>query len=108
MPSRLLTVFSEWKPVAALIVSIFATGWGTAWFVSNTVGDLNAGRDVVQREMVEIRKDLIDLQAQMKDDRYTLTAASEKALRTAIENPGMRVPDPRDPDKIISVREGTP
>lgn len=35
---------------------------------------------------------------------YTLNAASEAALRTAIENPGFRVPDPREPVRIIEVR----
>lgn len=39
---------------------------------------------------------------------YLLTAASEQALRMAIENPGLRVPDPRDPSKIIHVRSNTP
>lgn len=37
---------------------------------------------------------------------YTLAAAAEVALRQAIENPGHRVPDPRDPNRIIEVREG--
>ena len=36
-------------------------------------------------------------------DAYPLTAACEQALRMAIENPGFRVPDPRDPNKIIVV-----
>jgi hypothetical protein len=41
-------------------------------------------------------------------DQYTLAVASEVALRTAIENPGMRVPDPRDPNRIIQVTPTTP
>jgi len=36
----------------------------------------------------------------------TISAASEQALREAIENPGHRVPDPRDPNKIIVVVGG--
>jgi hypothetical protein len=39
---------------------------------------------------------------------YTLAAASEQALRMAIENPGMRVPDPRDPQRIIEVKRKQP
>jgi archaeosine-15-forming tRNA-guanine transglycosylase len=38
------------------------------------------------------------------DNSFTLDKASEQALRMAIENPGMRVPDPRDPTKIIEVK----
>ena len=37
------------------------------------------------------------------EDHYGITAASEAALRQAIENPGMRVPDPRDPERVIVV-----
>lgn len=35
---------------------------------------------------------------------YSLAAASEQALRMAIENPGLRIPDPRDPNRLIEVR----
>lgn len=42
----------------------------------------------------------------VKADRFTLTAASEAALRTAIENPGLRIPDPRDPSKVFVVDVG--
>lgn len=41
--------------------------------------------------------------ALLKSEMYPLAVASEQALRTAIENPGMRVPDPRDPNRIIVV-----
>ena len=37
-------------------------------------------------------------------DKFNLAAASEQALRMALENPGFRVPDPRDPAIIIEVR----
>lgn len=49
---------------------------------------------------------LNNINSQLKDWRqstYTLPAAAEVALRMAIENPRMRVPDPRDPNKIIVV-----
>lgn len=39
-------------------------------------------------------------------DRYSLTQASENALRMAMENPGMRVPDPRRPGEVIVVKIG--
>lgn len=42
--------------------------------------------------------------ATVEQDRYSLTAASEQALRMALENPGLAVPDPRDPKNIIVVR----
>lgn len=39
----------------------------------------------------------------LEDDAYGLSRACEVALREAIENPGHRVPDPRDPKQIIVV-----
>jgi len=36
-------------------------------------------------------------------DRFTLTQASEQALRHAIANPGIRVPDPRSPGLFFQV-----
>lgn len=42
----------------------------------------------------------------IKRDGITMAQAAEAALRMAIENPGFRVPDPRDPSKVIEVRRG--
>lgn len=50
-----------------------------------------------------IREIASDIQA-MRRDTYTLSNASEAAARMALYNPGMRVPDPRDPSKVIEVR----
>ncbi|MEM9019953.1 MAG: hypothetical protein AAGC44_05260 [Planctomycetota bacterium] len=36
---------------------------------------------------------------------YTITQASEDALREAIANPGHKVPDPRDPGQLIVVEQ---
>lgn len=36
-------------------------------------------------------------------DRYTISAASEQALRMALENPGLSVPDPRNTAMMIRV-----
>lgn len=44
--------------------------------------------------------------SEVKENSYTLSRAAEQALRMAIENPGMRVPDPRDPSKLIVVHQG--
>lgn len=44
----------------------------------------------------------------LSTEMYRLAVASEQALRMAIENPGVRVPDPRDPNKIIVVEASRP
>lgn len=39
----------------------------------------------------------------LQNDQYGMARAAEVALRTAIENPKMRVVDPRDPSRPIIV-----
>jgi len=97
MAENTLGWFNRWKPVLALIVtfqvSLGGVIWGGAWFLAGKANEM----DAMQKSINQIESDALK-------DRYTLTAASEKALRTAIENPGHRVVDPRDPNKIIVVK----
>lgn len=49
-----------------------------------------------------------DLRLQIKQivkDNYTMSSASEDALREAIANPGHRVPDPRNPGQIFEAEK---
>jgi len=39
----------------------------------------------------------------LEEDSFGVSKACELALRGAILNPGMRVPDPRDPSQVITV-----
>ena len=50
-------------------------------------------------------EDQMDALTDKFGDSYTLTRACEVALRHAIEDPTHRVPDPRDPRRVISVNE---
>jgi len=84
----------------SICVVLVGTGWGAAWYIARTVTYFDEGRKALQYDVDAIRQSMALADA----DKYTLTAASEKALRTAIENPGMRVPDPRNPNVIIEVR----
>lgn len=54
------------------------------------------------RDIKEIRTTMDNNTA----DRYTLSMASEDAMRESIMNPGHRVPDPRNPGKVIVVEGG--
>lgn len=65
---------------------------GATWHVGVQLSAINQRLDQLEKNVGE---------------RFTLTAASEQALREAIENPGHRVPDPRDPSQIIEVRPAT-
>lgn len=59
----------------------------------------------VAHQLGAIRQELKDLKS-ASSSAMTVAAASEQALREAIENPGHRVPDPRDPNRIIVVVAG--
>lgn len=63
---------------------------GVGMIVSVVVGVWWAGRitERVNQKLAEV---------------YTISAATESALREAIENPGHRVPDPRNPGDVIVV-----
>lgn len=49
--------------------------------------------------LTEISRDIRDL----KSNSITRSEASDLALRAAMENPGLRVPDPRNPSQILVV-----
>lgn len=87
-----IQTFTTWKPLIAFAVAIMSTGLSATWYLSAKMSKYESRMQSVE------------------NDRYTLTMASEKALREAIENPGFRVPDPRDPTNIIVVEvpESTP
>jgi len=78
--------------VAVVSISISATWWFSA-------------------RLAEFRSEIRALSTRLEQTdtaipkMYSLAAASEQALRLAIENPGLRVPDPRDPNTIIAVND---
>ncbi len=89
----------KFRSVVALVsgmVLLTCTIVGAALKISSSFTDLTA-------QMKELHESIDDV----KTNSYTLTRASEQALRTAIENPSLRVPDPRDPNKLIIVYSAT-
>lgn len=81
------TITRETKVALGLILTVIGVGFASTWKVSAAVAK-------VEQRLAEV-----------ETDRYTLSAASEQALRTAMENPGLRVPDPRNPGQVFVVRD---
>lgn len=72
---------------AVVLTSITVTAW------------LNNKLNALSVELASLRADVTKLQG----EQYTTSMAEAQALRMAIENPGLRVPDPRNPGQVIVV-----
>ncbi len=82
---------------ASVIGSSFAVG---AW-LNATVTSLQNDQRQTNIALEALSKDL----ERLRSTTLTLPMAAEAALRQAIENPGLRVPDPRNPQDIIVVNK---
>lgn len=94
--------------ISAVIIGIISI----CTFIYRTTSWVDAKQAEIEarfRSIDDNAQKISDTLGRLTSDRFTLTAASEQALRWAIENPGLRVPDPRDPSKIIVViTKGSP
>jgi len=71
-------------------------------FVTVIIAAVSVGLafEAMRRDVRELTEQISEVQ----QNQYTMALASETALRRAIENPGHREPDPRDPSRVIVVR----
>lgn len=86
---------NEKTKVSLTIGAIFAV----ILFVGGGAWKASAFASGIEVELKSLRGDLTTLAG----DRFTLAMASEQALRTAMANPGLRVPDPRNPGQFFFV-----
>jgi len=107
--NELLDRFRGWLAIVVIILGMIGTLIGTTWawrgiiedFKSSTDEKIRGIEERAMNQMGTLKAAVEQAQDDVKDDRYTLTAASEKALRTKIANPSMNVVDPRDPNTFI-------
>ena len=83
------------KVQLGMVVTVCGSAIATAYYVGWSMGEARS-------ELQQIRE-LID---SISANSYTKAEAAEVALRQAILNPGMRVPDPSDPKAVIVVEAG--
>jgi len=76
-----------WVSLGTAVMLIVALIGATVW-ITDRLGELEG-----QIQRLE----------QQTSDQYTLAQAAEHALRTAMANPGLTVPDPRNPGKYFRV-----
>ena len=77
--------------MAALVIFV----GGGAWQASNFAAD-------IKTQIAGLRRDITTL----SEEQMSMAKASENALRMAMANPGVRVPDPRNPGQFFEVRNG--
>lgn len=85
----------QFRSVGAIVLALVAlmgTIIGGTWKIAAVMNNMSTELKSLSSSLDEV-----------KSASYTLARASEQALRTAIENPSLRVPDPRDPNKLIIV-----
>ena len=84
---------------ATIVVALFAAAGWVHKALAKITSEMTAGMASSQSKLEDINNRLIELE----NDTYTKSAAAEQALRTAMENPGIRIPDPRDQSKVFHV-----
>lgn len=89
---------SSWITISAAVSAIgFAVV--CTWIVSGQLSDINRQFAAMQLRMDSLEESI--------GDKYTIARASENALRMALENPGLRVPDPRNPTDLFEVKSAS-
>ena len=98
---------------AATLAVLGTTGFSGVWSISRMSKGYEDRQALSEQRQDTTEKNIEKMLGQLQNhqslidglirDRFSMTAAAEAALRQAIENPGMRVVDPRDPTKVIVV-----
>lgn len=88
-------VSTAWKVLLPLLTAL-----GVLWL------RIDANREDMNKHFALLQQEIRELKMQQDtayEDRFTLTMKAEDALRTAIANPGLRIPDPKNPGKYLQV-----
>lgn len=108
-----MTLSPNTKVTLGLIGAVLVPAALVIAFVLNLKGEVKTEiretQVMVDKVTVEMHNEMAKVQEKlsaMLEDRYSLPMAEADALRQAIENPGHRVPDPRNPGQVIVVDVG--
>lgn len=107
-----LTADLKFKITLGVFLSALSLAAGFGWKAQATLSSLNnqakeandkfdgLGQKIQQIE-TSMTQRLTAFEVTMSD-RFTKTAAAEWALRLVVSNPNLRIPDPRDPSRMLS------
>ena len=88
------TVTSDTGVAIGLVVTLLGGAITCTWWIGKRLNKIDGRFTDLSVRLEGIEKRELE--------NYTLAQAEVHALRMAINNPGMSVPDPRDPAKIIN------
>jgi hypothetical protein len=88
------TVTSDTGVAIGVVVSLVGAAVGCTWWLGKRLNKIESNFISLGSRLEQIEKRELD--------NYTLAQAEVHALRFAIANPSVSVPDPRDPSKIIN------
>lgn len=89
--------------IAGAIVFL-ASAAGAVWKVQSILTQIRDSVREVSTAVASLQRDTDAKMAAVNaalQDRFTLTASAEWALRMKVINPNMRIPDPRNPSALL-------
>lgn len=86
----------------AAVLAAAGFGWRAQAILTSINENVKESTSQFSAKLDKLSTRLDSLETVMAD-RFTKTAAAEWALRLVIENPAIKVPDPREPSKTIQV-----
>ena len=99
-----LTPDAKFKITAVGLLGMFTAAFGFGWKFQSTLSQINQSlKDTVYRlDSVESKlTDRIDAFEVVMQDRWTKSQAAEWSLRMLVMNPSLKIPDPREPMRLL-------
>lgn len=95
--SGLKGFIDKYGPAMSVVLTIIVSAFGLG-------AKFTAENEKVLGQLTDFNRRL----SEQENNTLTIPMAAEHALRMAIANPGMKVPDPRDPNILIEVKPNAP
>lgn len=88
-----LTPDSKFKITVGMFTVVIGWSAYAGWKVNDTISRVN-------QSIKDVNDKITNLESSVAD-RFTKTAAAEWALRIVVSNPTLKIPDPRDPSRLL-------
>ena len=107
-----LTPELKFKISLGVAISAITAAAGFGWQAQAKLSAISASAVEVNQKFDALGQKIQQIETSMTQrltafeitmsDRFTKTAAAEWALRLVVSNPALKIPDPRDPSRMLS------